>query len=165
MDALSLLRRLAETANNLTTQVFANVTVEQAIWTPGGSTTNPIVTIFLHIYHVEDRAAHRASAGQPTIFEIGEWGERLRYDPASPWLPIPHPDLPACRAYASEVHTFTREFLEGLDPDSLQREIQTARGPRPLVDSLTLALVTHKLTHLGEIAALLGCQGVKGFPI
>lgn len=165
MDALILLRQQSEMANSLMTQIFAEVTIEQSLWKPEGSTTNPIVSTFLHVYHVEDSIVHRASAGQPTVFEIGEWSERLQYDPGAAWSPIAHPDLPACRAYASAVHTFTREFLEGLDPDSLEREIETPRGPRPLVARLSLALVIHKLTHVGEIAALLGCQGVKGFPV
>ena len=165
MDALVLLRQHAETANSLMTRVFADVTIEQSLWKPEGSTTNTIVSTFLHVYHVEDSVVHRASAGQPTVFEVREWGERLQYDPNAAWSPIAHPDLPACRAYASEVHTFTREFLEGLDSDSLEREVDTPRGPRTLAARLSLALVTHKLTHLGEIAALLGCQGVKGFPV
>ncbi|MGH2460954.1 MAG: DinB family protein [Chloroflexota bacterium] len=164
MDALVLLREQVARSHDLLTQVFAEVTVEQAIWKPAGSTTNPIVATFLHVASTEDRLTHRASAGQPTVFETGEWGARLHFDPGAVWSPIAVPDLPACRAYAAEVHTFTREFLEGLDSDSLQKEIDTPRGRRTLLATLSLALVTHKLTHLGEIAALLGCQGVKGFP-
>ena len=164
MDALTLLRQQAETANNLMTQVFANVTAEQALWQLAGATTNPIAATFLHVYHSEDRMVHRNLGGRPTIFDQGGWQERLGYDPASPWTSSARPDLDAYRAYAAEVSAVTRAYLSGLDPDALTREVDTPRGPQPLANRLSILLVAHKLTHLGEISALLGCQGAKGFP-
>lgn len=163
MDALALLRSQAATADGIMTQVAANITAERAAWTLPGSTTNPIAAIFLHVYTVEDRSVHRA-LGQPPVLESGGWRERLGYDPAAPWSPELRPDPDTCRAYAAEVRAATVRYLDELDPAELEREVDSPFGRRPQADLLTLFLVIHKTTHMGEIAALLGCQGVKGFP-
>jgi uncharacterized damage-inducible protein DinB len=165
VDALVLLRDQAERADNLMTRVFDSVTANQADWRPDGSTTNPIATTFLHLYTVEDRVIQRTIQGKPTVFELGGWQERLGFDPSAQWSPLLRPDLGACRAYAADVRAATQEFLARIDPDALEREIETTRGRSQMFVSLTVALVIHKSTHLGEIAALLGCQGVKGFPV
>jgi uncharacterized damage-inducible protein DinB len=163
MDALVLLRDLAARSDDLMTQTFAAVTVEQAAWRQEGSTANPIAAIFLHVYYPEDWFVHR-DTGAPLIFEAGGWANRLGYDPAAAWSPSARPEPDACRAYAAEVRAATHDYLEHLDPSRLEEEIDSTRGKRSRVAMLSRLLVTHKLTHLGEIAALLGCQGVKGFP-
>jgi uncharacterized damage-inducible protein DinB len=145
------------------TQTFAPVTAEQAAWRAEGSTANSIAAAFLHVYHAEDRFVHRDTA-TPSIFEAGGWADRLGYDPSVPWSALAHPDPDACRAYAAEVRSATRDYLDRLAPGALEEEVESPRGKRPRVLMLSLLLVTHKLTHMGEIAALLGCQGVKGFP-
>ena len=67
-------------------------------------------------------------------------------------------------AYAEAVSTGTKAYLASLDPAALDRQIETPRGPRPLAARLSVYLVVHKAQHTGDIAALLGCQGVKGLP-
>jgi len=163
MDALTLLRDQVDTAERLLQQTTEGLTLSQALWRLPGSTANPIFSIYLHVYVTEDRIIHRERA-QPPLLESQGWRERLGFDPAAPWAVPEHPDLDACRAYARAVHAVTRAYLAALTPSALDEEIETPRGRRPRVASLSLMLVTHKLTHLGEIAALLGCQGAKGFP-
>lgn len=163
MDALALLRDQAAAADSLMTQVAADITADQASWKLDGSTANPIGPTFLHVYAVEDRAVQRFRGRSP-LLEADGWGERLGVGTGFSWSPETRPDPDACRAYAAEVRAATVRYLDGLDPAELAREVDTQRGRRSLADVLTLALVLHKLTHTGEIAALLGCQGVRGFP-
>lgn len=165
LDALTLLREQAKQADKLLTDVFANVTPEQLVWLPEGGMTNPIGSTFLHLYHVEDRLTHRLLGDKPTLFDANGWQARLGYDPANPWTPPSLVDLSALRAYAAEVAADTKTCLEGLTLEALEQEISTPRGSRPVHATLSLALVVHKFTHTGEISALLGCQGVKGFPV
>ncbi|HUX88664.1 MAG TPA: DinB family protein [Chloroflexota bacterium] len=165
LSALTLLREQVARADSLTTEVFANVTTEQLVWLPSGGMTNPIGSTFLHLYHAEDRLIHRLLGDKPTLFAANGWQARLGYDPAQPWTPLSNPDPSALRAYAVEVGAATKSYLEGLEPEELEREVATARGQRPLHAALSLNLVIHKFTHLGEIAGLLGCQGIKGFPV
>jgi hypothetical protein len=163
MNALTLFREQVSTADRLLTDVFSKVTPEQAVWRGEGSTANQIAALFLHIYTGEDRAVQRAR-GQPPILESGEWAAHLNYNPNAPWAPIDQPDLEAYRAYAAAVRSATKEYLASVDPDEIEREFDTPRGKRTTIGMLSMGLTTHKATHMGEIAALLGCQGVKGFP-
>ena len=163
MDALALLRMQSAGAERQMQQIMAQVTPDQAVWHLEGSTANLIITTFLHVYHAEDRAVN-GQLGKETIFGGGGWQERLGFDPAAQWQPPAQADVEAGRAYAVAVQTATRQYLEGLEPSALEQEIETPRGRQPLVNRLNIYLVTHKLMHAGEIAALLGCQGVKGLP-
>jgi uncharacterized damage-inducible protein DinB len=164
MDALALLREQATTADSLLTQVVANLTAEQALWHLEGSTANPIASTLMHIAFGEDRTVQRRCLGQPTIFEAGGWRARIGFDPDAPWAPASSVDPDAMRAYASEVRAATDSFLAAVQPADLERELEGPRGRRPMLAILSLMLVIHKANHTGEIAALLGSQGVRGFP-
>ena len=162
MDALELLRYQTALADNLLGQVFGPVTPEQARWHLAGSAANPIAKTFLHVYISQDRLVHRLE-DQPPLLARG-WQEQLGFDPDKPWYQQSEPDLEASRAYAREVQQATRAFLENVPPEALAREVDAPVGRLPALNALALILVIHKMTHTGEIAALLGCQGVKGFP-
>jgi uncharacterized damage-inducible protein DinB len=162
MDALTLLTETAGNADTILKQVFQPVTPEQAIWKLPGSQANTIGATFLHSYQSEDDAVH-ALLGRPSEFESGGWAVRLRVDPADIWS-LKDPDLDQLRAYAEAVSGTTKEYLAGLPSEALDGMIETRRGPRPLASRLGIYLVVHKFQHVGDIAALLGCQGVKGLP-
>jgi uncharacterized damage-inducible protein DinB len=164
MDALTFLRDEAERVDGLLTQVFASVTPEQACWKLAGSTTNTIAGDFAHVYYSEDALVNKRLQNKPTIFETGGWAVTLGYDPESAWTAAEPVDVDAYRAYAREVRAATKRFLDELDSSALEREVVGPRGPRPMAASLSILIVIHKATHMGEIAALLGCQGVQGFP-
>ncbi|MGI8553417.1 MAG: DinB family protein [Dehalococcoidia bacterium] len=163
MDALALLRDQAATADDLLTQVAEKVTPQQSSWRPEGSTVNRIGVSYLHIYHSEDGLVQR-SQGKPALFESGGWQARFGIDPAAIWTTTASPDFDALRAYATEVREATRSYLKQLDPAVLEEEIESPRGKRSRAAGLSLLLVVHKASHMGEIAGLLGVQGVKGFP-
>lgn len=163
MDALAMLNFQATTANDLLTQVFAPVTAARGAWRLDGSTANAITPTFLHVYISEDRVVSGVLGRQP-IWESAGWGARLGVDPANPWSMAPLTDLAPCREYASAVRAATQALLPTLDAAALDREIPTPRGARPLGEALSFALVLNKVVHLGEISALLGCQGERGFP-
>lgn len=164
-DALALLREMATRADDLAGQVFASVTPEQATWQLDGSSANRIAPTFFHVYYAEDRIINEVVLDRGTFFETRGWRERLGVDPAAIWAATTAPDLEQMRAYAAEVHAATREVLPSLDDAALGREVEGPRGRQTVLARLGLILVTHKMGHIGEIAALLGCQGVKGFPV
>jgi hypothetical protein len=165
MDALALLRDQVLSTDDLLTQVVSKVTPVQATWQLSGSTANPIAAAYLHVYHNEDRVIHGLLQGKALRFDAGNWQERVGVDAAKVWQSSSPTDLAALCAYAAEVHVATRDYLAGLEPTALEEDVQTQRGKRPCAEVLSLYLVRHKLIHLGEIAALLGCQGVKGLPV
>lgn len=163
MDALALMKDQAADADRLMVQVFSRVTPDQAVWRLPGSQANTIGATFMHTVHGADRVVHRI-LGSPTVYEIGDWRGRLGFDPDSIWTFEGKPDIAAWLEYAEAVSVATMEYLSNLAPDTLEQLIETARGPQPLVTRLSVYLVVHKHQHMGEIGALLGCQGVQGMP-
>ena len=164
MDAIALLREQARMASDIFARVLAPVTDEQLVWQPEGGKTNAIASTILHVVGGEDRLIHGQSQ-KPPILESAGWAQRLGYDRQQPWVIPSRATADAIRAYVSEVSAATVAYLDQVKPDDLPREITTPRGVRPLSAALSMTLVVHKFTHLGEIAALLGCQGVTGFPV
>jgi hypothetical protein len=165
LDAITLLRDQAAKVDDLMRQVFESVDADSAIWQLEGSTANPIAVSFLHAYAIEDWAVHVRFQAKPTIFENGGWRERLSFDPNEPWTPGTRPDPEECRRYAAEVRAATVRYLDRITSEDLDRPVETARGKQPAAQALSVFLIIHKATHMGEISALLGCQGIKGFPI
>jgi uncharacterized damage-inducible protein DinB len=163
LDALIMLRDQAAVADDLMAQVIRELTAAQAAWRPEGSTANPIAATLMHVYSTEDRQIQGMQVKQ-ALFESRGWQDRLGTDPNAGWASAVHPDPDALRAYAAAVRAASHAYLNGIDSATLDQEIDSPRGKRPLAASLALLLVTHKLGHMGEISALLGCQGVKGFP-
>lgn len=164
MDAVTLLRDQTQMAADLFSRVLAPLTDEQALWTPEGGKTNPIAATVVHVAFGEDRVV-QGQQGKSPIFESSGWAARFPFNPRDPWAEPPRVSAEALRAYIAEVAVATRSYLEGLRDEDLSREVATPRGTRPLVNTLSLLLVVHKFTHIGEIAGLLGCQGVTGFPV
>lgn len=164
MNGLELLRIQAAFVDDLMTQTIANVTAEQAVWRPPESTENPIANKILHVYYVEDHGVQSTLLNKPLVFEVQGWKDRVAFDPTAPWSGQGTPNLDASRAYAAAVRAQTVAALETLDPAILDREIDSFLGRGPLAALMTVFLVAHKGIHLGEISALLGSQGVKGFP-
>ncbi|MSQ28293.1 MAG: DinB family protein [Dehalococcoidia bacterium] len=163
MDALTLLREQAANADNLLLQTFESVTPDQAGWRLPGSAANTIGATFFHCYASVDEITGQLLA-RPRLFETGGWSERLGYDAQTVWGFEGKQDPGLLLAFAREVSAAASVYLAGLTPGALDREIETRRGPRPLGGRLSVYLVIHQFQHLGEIAALLGCQGVKGLP-
>lgn len=163
MDALVVLRDLAANADGVLMQVFTPVTSEQAAWRLPGSTANTIGATFFHVYESEDGIIH-GLLGRPTVFERGGWSKRLGYGAGTVWAFEGRQDPAVLLEYARQVSAGTTDYLSRITVEQLEQPIETRRGPRPLVTRLGVYLVSHKFQHMGEISALLGCQGVKGLP-
>jgi uncharacterized damage-inducible protein DinB len=163
MDDPGLLRELAARSDRTLRQVFGQVTPEQATWRLPGSLANTIGATFLHIYYSEDELV-QGLQGHENLFETNGWGDRLGYDQRTMWSFTGAHDLQLLQEYADAVAAATSRYLASLSPAALAEVIATSRGPQPRALRLASYIVTHKSSHTGEIAALLGCQGAKGLP-
>jgi hypothetical protein len=164
VDGLTLLRQQIALVESLIPQIAGQITPERAAWRAEGSTTNPIGLTLLHMFQGEDAAVQEAR-GQPPLFQSGNWAVRIGVDHERVWGTTATPDLPALWEYGAAVAAATSAWLDMVSPAVLDEQIETPRGPRPRAVRLSLSLVMHKMTHLGEVAALLGMQGIKGFPV
>jgi hypothetical protein len=73
-------------------------------------------------------------------------------------------DLPALHDYTQEVAEATQKWLGTLAPADLERKIETPIGELSVAEMVETFVIWHINAHCGEISALKGCQGAKGYP-
>jgi hypothetical protein len=73
-------------------------------------------------------------------------------------------DLAAMHQYSRAVAEATDAWLASLSPQDLERKIETPIGELDLAQLLETFVLWHINAHCGEISALKGCQGAKGYP-
>jgi hypothetical protein len=73
-------------------------------------------------------------------------------------------DLPALHEYARTLAEAMRGWLSSLKPEDLERSVRTPVGELNLAQLLETFVIWHINAHCGEISALKGCQGARGYP-
>jgi hypothetical protein len=172
MNSVELLQYSLQNALEILGQVTADLTKEQADWQPPGL-ANPIGATYWHTISGVDDVVYGWALGQEPLRRREKWDERVL--PVS----VPEPehggdmqtylrtirvDLPALHDYARAVAEATQGWLGSLAPEDLNRRIETPIAEYKLGQLLDLFVVWHINVHCGEIAALKGCQGAKGYP-
>lgn len=87
----------------------------------------------------------------------GDWGD---------WARAAHVDIDVARAYARAVYDATDSYLAGLSDADLDTPIDLSMfgmGDQPRSVMLNMILLDTAL-HTGEISAIKGLQGLKGYP-
>jgi hypothetical protein len=172
MDAISLLGSQVTQSHRYLQATVQDMTPEQAHWNPGGNAV-PAGAMLAHVVMGEDFFLNMTigrpplGSGQfagktglsempPMGFAWGEWAGRVEID------------LPALSEYAAAVFKSTEEYVAGLKPEDLDREMDltnTGLGKTNLGALLTIIAIVHPSNHSGEISCLKGQQGAKGYPM
>lgn len=165
MDALSLLRFQVAGARRDFNGVLSDVTQEMLDWTPPG-TANSIAGLVLHTVVGQDRVVMARIQARPILLET--WAPRLNVAPDFRLTPenakLLRVDLGALREYVAAVEAAVDAYLATLHSDAdLDRIVEGFRGPVPQGQTLSVMLVTHVFEHTGEISALKGVQGARGY--
>ena len=150
--------------------VTADLTQEQADWEPPG-TAMSIGTLYWHTVTGTDHVVHGWGLGQPAIAQTGDWEEKVvvwqepaqEGDHAATVRPV-RVDLAAMHDYARAVSEAAQAWLGTLAPDDLERIVETPLGELQLGPMLETFVVWHVSAHTGEISALKGLQGGRGYP-
>ncbi len=174
MDAITSLRESIGTSRWLLTGTLEGLTADLAHKHPGGK-AHPIAALYAHTVLSEDMMingmlqgkqplAASSFAGKTGISEMPphesegptdwtDWGKRVKVD------------LAAAQAYAQAVYAATDAYLSTLKPDDLDRKVQLAGMDMSVNTVIDIAASSHAASHTGEIAAIKGIQGEKGFPL
>lgn len=172
METMELMQYSLKSAFDVLASVTGDLTQEQADWQPPGI-ANPIGATYWHVLSGTDQIVHRWCQGQAPLTETGSWEDKVlavsapEPEPGGDWLPYMQTirvDLPAAHAYAQAVAESVGEYFASLTPDDLDRRIETPFQEYALGELLDLFVIWHLNAHCGEIAALKGCQGAKGYP-
>ena len=121
------------------------------------------------------RAKRELGMGQAPLRHSAGWQEKVVIalppgDPEDPYWDLRavreglRVDLPALHDYARATAQALQSWVASLTPEDLERPIDTPIGEFNLGQWLELFIIWHINTHCGEISALKGCQGLKGYP-
>ena len=164
MDTLSLLKQQVAGARRELNGVMQGVTQEIGNWQPPGL-ANSIVDLYFHTVSAQDRLLTRLEAARPTL--IDKWADRLkipadfRHTPeASRAL---RADISTLSQYGEAVFADVDKFIGSLTAADMERMVDGARGPVSIVTQIAALLATHTYEHIGEISAMKGVQGAKGY--
>ena len=155
-------------------ELVSDLTQEQAHWQPPGNAI-PIGSLYWHTIKYVDYIVHDWGMGQPSLRQREGWEERVIIaspppDPDDPMLDLRairegvKVDLPALHDYARATAQAVLDWMASLTMEDLERIIETRYGQYNLAQMLESFIIWHINAHCGEISALRGCQGLKGYP-
>lgn len=167
MDIGQLLRSQYEQGHRMLKGVLADVPDDLWNTAEGQGTVGSIGSIYAHVAFAEDTLVS-AFRGEPTLYESGEWADRLGVSMPGPFQTAEWSAgvrlVPAVfDEYASAVFAATEQLTGSLTGTDLDRMIEGLMGrPAPASVLIGNVGVIHITEHAGEIAALKGIRGLKG---
>lgn len=150
--------------------VMADATVETTHWQPPG-TANSIAATYAHALCSTDAILHRLFQSAQPLYE-GAWLDRTgvsspQWSSDQEWARNVRVELKAAAAYGQAVFNAVDAFLMSLNGEDADREIDLSAfslGARSLDWCLNALVIGHLNNLTGEISAIKGVQGGKGFP-
>ena len=171
MDAVSLLQDQVKQAHGVVEGTVGDLTPDQVAWKPGGN-ANPVAGLLIHLISGEDFFLRMMTGRQPLA--MGPYAGKTGASEPHPmgnygeWAVRVNVDIPQALDYMRAVFTSTEEYIAGLKPEDLDREIDLTNaglGRMTLGGFISMISVIHPSNHIGEISCMKGQQGGKGYPI
>lgn len=170
MTATSTQRTAFAWATEILEMTMADASPELMSWTPPGI-ANPIDATYAHAVCGADGVLHGMLKGSIPLY-AGDWAGKTgisepRFDQTLEWARSVTVNLPAARQYAQAVYAAVDSYIASLTEADLAREIDltgVGMGFRSLDWCLSALITGHINNMAGEISALKGVQGAKGYP-
>lgn len=171
-----LLAGLTKQAHWLINAVFEDVDDELAN-RPAPGNANPLGTAYAHVVFSEDAAVNVIFNGGAPLLATTFAG-KTGVDKPMPmpgmvegdmgeWFHTAKVDLSKLRPYAAAVFEGTEQFIEGADDATLDRMLDLSfaeMGERSLVEIYGMFVLQHCDNFSGELSAIKGAFGLKGYP-
>jgi len=171
MQSEMLFNLLFKSAHDTLEGVMTDVTDAIANWVPS-TVVATIGAQYIHAVTSEDAIVNAILKGgaplmattfagkigapsAPELFKWSEWGRTVKVD------------VTAAKAYAQAVYASTAEYIGSLNAEKLGEVLDLTAaglGQMPRAAVLSIALM-QPYVHGGEISALKGLQGLKGYAI
>jgi hypothetical protein len=171
VDAVSLLSQQIRSAHEIVEGTVADLTAEQAQWNPAGKAI-AAGPLYVHVSAAEDLFLNMVVGRQPLA--MGAYAGKTGVSEPHPmgggydeWAQRVKIDLPQLREYVQAVFKNTEDYVAGLTPEALDKELDLTNaglGKMSLGAFITVTSVIHPSNHIGEISCLKGLQGSKGYP-
>ena len=174
MDTVGLIHHTMGFAFQLLEQVVSDLTQEQTDWMPPGN-ANPIGALYWHTVAYCDQLVHEWGMGQAPLRHSAGWQEKVVIasppeNPEDPHWDLRNAredlrvDLPALHDYARATAQALKSWAAALTLEDMAHPMSTPIGDYRLDLWIEIFVIWHINAHCGEIAALKGCQGLKGYP-
>jgi hypothetical protein len=176
LTAAMVLTGAIKQAHWLLNATFGEVDDELANRKPPGQ-ANPLGTAYAHVAYAEDVVVNALCQNEQPLFGT-TFRDRTGVDRMMPmpgfvkgdledWFRSAIVEVQPMLAYAAEVFSRTEEFVAGTDDAFLTNRIDLSDmglGEKPLADVIMLLVVQHCDNLAGEISAVKGVFGLKGYP-
>jgi len=172
MNTVELIQYSLGNAFGILGQVVTDLTQEQADLAPPGI-ANPIGATCWHTASSVDDIVHKWIRGEEPLHQKGGWREKvlttLVPEPGDggdylAYMQAIRVDIAVLHDYTEAVAETVQSWLASLTPKDLERKLETPIGKLSVDQILETFVIWHINAHCGEIAALKGCLGVKGYP-
>ncbi len=141
---------------------------------PAPGRANPIGSAYAHAVISEDANASRWLTHRPPLC-LADWSGRTGSDQPMPmrgmtqgelgeWYKAAKVAMPTLREYAKAVYATTEASIAALSDEALAAEVETPLGKMPLALALSVFVTGHVNNLSGEISAVKGAFGLKGYP-
>ncbi len=150
---------------------IADLTPEQLHAVPGGHPrANTIAFEIWHVVRTEDNVVRFVLQNRrPTVWAEGGYAERLGLPPVAQGTGMATAeaqalrinDVPLFTEYMQKVWASTDELLAAPDPAALEKTVTVKPlGEMPAIRALGQVVLTHGMTHVGEIELIRTLVGV-----
>lgn len=164
-SAVNLLRQQYKQSFEWLEGTMEGVTDEIAHQTPGGNVPS-IAGQVAHTVMTVDGFILATVSGKPPVMAAGNSGIS-ETPPQGDWLAWGNRvkvEMPAFHEYAKAVFAATDAYLATIDDSVLAQELDLPFGKYSVGWLFNVGLL-NTYSHTGEIAALKGLQGLKGYPM
>jgi hypothetical protein len=170
MNTIDYLRDSLKWAHEIIGMTVADLTPEMAQHCPDGI-ANPIAATYAHAVLAEDGVVNGLLRGSAPLFATSWAGKSgasdAQFQQTPEWARSVQVDLPKMAEYMQAVAAETDSWIASLSEADLNKELDlTAQGlgKRTLGWALHALVIGHLHNMVGEISALKGTLGAKGYP-
>jgi uncharacterized damage-inducible protein DinB len=175
LTALQLLKEELANAHETFESTAADIKDEHVHKDPGGMAF-PLGATYAHLVFSEDAIVSGMLQGKAPLFAT-DWKDKTGASSPMPamdenwekanseWSKTVQVDLNQMREYAKAVYAATDAYLETLTEEDLEKELDLGpMGKQTVVHVIYSFLVGHANSLAGELSALKGVHGAKGYP-
>lgn len=137
-----------------------------------GGNSNSIGSTYAHLVLSEDQIVNAMLKGSKPLSD-GDWAGRTGVDKPMPWsstealaewYQTARVDMSACRQYGEAVHASATDYITNATEDALAREVEMFGTKMSAATAFEVFVIGHANSIGGEISALKGVAGLKGYP-
>lgn len=171
MNSIQLLREQVDSAHQALEATMADVTNDTAHFRELGKAL-PVGAAYVHAVIAEDMVLSGMITQKESVFKDPESAgvsqampDFSHWDEHAMWAQNVTVDMPKFKEFAKKVYAATDEYLATLKEEDLDTEIERpVVGKHNLSFFITNFLLLHIANLTGEISAVKGLQGLKGYP-